>query len=251
MRGRGFIVLMVFLAVGGLAQPEQARPVRVARVVDGDTVVLLGSHETVRYLGVDTPEAGEPFYQAATRINRALVLRRDVYLELGHERRDAYGRLLAYLWVRQDGEWLLVNEELLRRGVARLYVFWPAEEKYYERFLRAVTLAQVEKRGLWGKFKEPLSLSTVEEDPVLYLTEAVTVAFTAGQVQEAEDGWRAFALGSRYGFHLLVRPEVWPKLKGEWLVGRTVYASGELRWERLQEGPFIEVLLPEQLGWGD
>jgi len=254
MSGRRWLVLLTTLSLlVGLAfaqPPEGTQAVRIARVVDGDTAVLLGTHEYVRYLGIDTPEAGEPYYYVATKVNRELVLRRDVYLEFGPQRRDGYGRLLAYLWVQVDGDWVLVNEELLRRGVARLYVLWPDEEKYYERFLRAVTLAQVEKRALWSKFKAPLPLSAIEADPVPYLTEAVTVVFTVERVEEREDGWYVYAADSRFGFHLLVRPQVWEELdlSSQGLVGRELQVTGQLNWDRLTKGPYIQVLIPEQ--WG-
>jgi micrococcal nuclease len=245
------LLLGVALASAG-QPPADAVRVRIARVVDGDTAVLLHSHEYVRYLGINTPEIGEPFYAAASRINRHLVLFRDVYLEFGPQRRDGYGRLLAYLWIQKDGKWIMVNEELLRRGVARLLVLWPEEEKYYDRFLRAVALAQVEKRGLWGKFKDPISLATLEADPVAYLTEAVTVLFTAGRVEEGEQGWAVYAAGSRFNFHVLVRPEVWEELglDPRALIGRELQVTGQLRWERLAEGPYIEVIIPEQWGSG-
>ena len=239
------------LAVAAVGQPPpDAQLVRVARVIDGDTVTLLGSHDYVRYLGINTPEAGEPYYYVATKVNRELVLRRDVYLEFGPQHRDGYGRLLAYLWVQVDGDWILVSEELLRQGVAKLFVLWPKEEKYYERFLRAVTLAQVEKRALWSKFKDPLPLATVEADPVPYLTEAVTVEFSAGRVEPSETGWTIWAEGSRYGFHVDVSQQVWAQLglSPEKLVGKRLSVTGELRWDRLFHGPFISVIIPEQ--WG-
>lgn len=252
MKGRSVLILTFVLsfALLALTQPQEAQVVRIARVVDGDTVVLLGSHEHVRYLGIDTPEAGEPFYYVAGKVNRDLVLGRDVYLEFGQQRRDAYGRLLAYLWVEREDEWILVNEELLRKGVARLYVFWPKEEKYYDRFLRAVTLAQVEKRALWSKYKQPLALGTVEDDPVPYIAEAVTVEFSVGRVEPTETGWTVWAEGSRYGFHVDVSQEVWGRLGlfPEELVGKKLSVTGELRWDSLFCGPSISVIIPEQ--WG-
>ena len=150
-RGRALLasasLFTLFFMVVCAQPPADSRSAKVMRVIDGDTVVL-DTYEYVRYLGVDTPEAGQPFYTAAKRINRSLVWLKNVRVELGPYPYDSYGRLLAYLWVQREGEWILVNEELLRRGVARLYVLWPREEKYYDRLLRALTLAQVEKLSL-------------------------------------------------------------------------------------------------------
>src|SRR5918911_1123086 len=82
----------------GLRQGE------VVRVVDGDTIrVRLGGRvERVRYIGVDTPESVRPgtpvqcFAHRAAVQNARLVGRERVRLVADVERRDRYGRLLAY-----------------------------------------------------------------------------------------------------------------------------------------------------------
>lgn len=226
--------------------PEGAVAARVARVVDGDTV-LLTNGEYVRYMGIDTPEEGEPFYWAAKRLNWKLVWRKTVYLEISPEHRDGYGRLLAYVWVKKDGKWLLVNEELLRAGLARLLVIWP--DQYYHRLLVALTQAQVRKRGLWYKYKEPLALAEVEAKPFAYVTEAITVVFKVGAVERGREGMVVRAEGSRYGFHLVVDEGVWKGLglTPEKLVGKELRVTGELHWDYLPRGPYIPVLLPEQV----
>ncbi|MCR4391773.1 MAG: thermonuclease family protein [Candidatus Acetothermia bacterium] len=237
------------LAVGVGAQPPPGAPVvRVSYVVDGDTVVLSAPRVYVRYLGIDTPEEGQPFYYPAKQVNRDLVWRRDVYLEFGPERYDAYGRLLAYLWVEKDGQWVLVNEELLRRGLARLLVFWPKEDRHYERLRRAQTLAQVEKRGLWSAFPDPMDLSEVEGRIVECILQAVTVGFTVGRVEESEDGWTVWAADSRYGFHAVVAQEASLSIPSPpKLIGHRIAVTGQLEWPDFQAGPRIWVGYPEQL----
>lgn len=106
-------------------RPGPSAPVsgdyRVDWVIDGDTVVIRGGAK-VRYIGLDTPERGEPFYGAARRRNISLVGGRTVRLEFcGPEPTDRYGRLLA--WVYADGE--LVNLILLREGLARVLIIPP------------------------------------------------------------------------------------------------------------------------------
>jgi len=86
----------------------------VTSVVDGDTIVL-DSGETVRYIGIDTPESGECFGQEATEMNRQLVEGKTVILVGDVEQRDRYNRLLFY--VIADGRF--VNAELVRLGYAR------------------------------------------------------------------------------------------------------------------------------------
>jgi len=113
-----------------------------------------------------------------------------------------------------------------------------------------VTLAQVEKRALWSKFKDPLPLTTIEANPVPYLTEAVTVVFTVERVEGREDGWYVYAADSWFGFHLVVWPQVWEELdlSPRGLVGAKLQVTGQLSWDSLTEGPYIQVLIPEQ--WG-
>jgi micrococcal nuclease len=129
---------------------------RVVRVIDGDTVrVRLDSPaegRTVRYIGVNTPESVKPdepvqcFGKAASEFNRRLVEGRRVRLVLGRERRDRYGRLLAY--VRVEGG-PLVEDELLRRGYARTLTIPPNDDRAGH-FAALERKARAERRGLWG-----------------------------------------------------------------------------------------------------
>jgi micrococcal nuclease len=131
---------------------------RVTRVVDGDTVkVRLApgrGTRTVRYIGVDTPETvkpGEPvqcFGKAASAFNERLVEGRRVRLKIGRERRDRYGRLLAYVYVRGRGN-PFVNAELLRRGYARTLAIPPNTDRA-GRFAELERRARNDGRGLWS-----------------------------------------------------------------------------------------------------
>jgi len=126
----------------------------VIDVVDGDTIEVRledGTVEDVRYIGVDTPESVDPdepvqcFAHRAARANAALVSGRDVSLRFDAERRDDYGRLLAYVYV--GGR--LVNAALLRRGLARTLTIAPNDSLAY-RFARLAAAAGRAGRGLWG-----------------------------------------------------------------------------------------------------
>ena len=73
----------------------------VTNVVDGDTidVSINGTEFRVRYIGMDTPEIGEPCYQQATAYNSQLVLGKTVILERDVSETDRFGRLLRYVYV--------------------------------------------------------------------------------------------------------------------------------------------------------
>ncbi len=125
----------------------------VTRVVDGDTIeVQLGDQiEDVRYIGVDTPETVKPdtpvqcFGARASGFNHDLVERRRVRLVFGVERRDVYGRLLAYVYLGPR----FVNAELVGRGLARTLTI-PPNDRFAPLFARLERGAAKAGRGLWG-----------------------------------------------------------------------------------------------------
>jgi micrococcal nuclease len=127
--------------------------VPVADVVDGDTIEVLvnGTEEDVRYIGVDTPESVKPgapvecFGPEASEFNERLVSGERVRLDFGPERRDDYGRLLAYVYVGDR----FVNAELVRRGYATTLEIAP-NDQFADLFDRLEQDAGNAGRGLWG-----------------------------------------------------------------------------------------------------
>ena len=136
---------------GGAGGPAMAV---VTRAVDGDTVEARvdGSTEDVRYIGVDTPESVKPdtpvqcYALRASHFNEGLVEGERVRLEFDAERRDVYGRLLAYVYLGDR----FVNAELVRRGYARTLTIAP-NTRFAGRFARLEREASSEGRGLWGE----------------------------------------------------------------------------------------------------
>jgi micrococcal nuclease len=126
---------------------------RVIRAVDGDTIEARvgGRDEYVRYIGVDTPETVKPdtpvqcFGPRASSFNHRLVEGRRVRLVFGAERRDAYGRLLAYVYLGRR----FVNATLARRGLARPLTI-PPNDRFAPLFRRLTLRAARAGRGLWG-----------------------------------------------------------------------------------------------------
>jgi micrococcal nuclease len=137
----------------GREQGPASATVYVSRVVDGDTieVQLDGEEEDVRYIGVDTPETVKPdtpvqcFGPQASGFNHRLVEGKRVRLVFGVERRDVYGRLLAYVYL--DGRF--VNAELVRRGLARTLTI-PPNDRFAGQLKRLEIAAARAGRGLWG-----------------------------------------------------------------------------------------------------
>jgi micrococcal nuclease len=140
----------------------------VRRSVDGDTVEvsLLNandrpntSSESVRLIGIDTPETKRPdtpiecFGKKASAAIAALLPPGTlIHLERDVEERDRYGRLLAYIFRSSDG--LFINHELVRTGFAASYPY-PPNVAYADSFRAAAEVAQVVGVGLWGACGDP------------------------------------------------------------------------------------------------
>ena len=158
------LVLVAVLALGGGlrssgpgrsdAVPGASFTARVVRVVDGDTIkVRAGSRlDTVRYIGMDTPESVKPgtpvqcYAHAASSENARLVGGQEVRLRVGAEPRDRYGRLLAYVYRVRDGR--LVNAALLAGGYAHTLTI-PPNDALAPAFSRIEESARARGRGLW------------------------------------------------------------------------------------------------------
>lgn len=127
----------------------------VERVVDGDTL-LLRNHERVRLQGIDCPEIAHEDHPAvdawgpeATTFTQVFI--RDAHarvrLEADGESRDHYDRWLAFA---SDGDRLL-NEELVRAGLARAKLGYDYSQAKKDRLRAAQLEAQRAGRGLWSK----------------------------------------------------------------------------------------------------
>ena len=137
----------------GACGDERSAPPQAAlvvKVVDGDTLVLAGGIK-VRVLGIDAPEMerdGRPADFLAHKAKATLAeltLDRTVSLSYDRLRYDHYGRLLAYLWLPDH---TLVNAELVRRGLARVYFIAP-NLRYQKDLLTAQQEAIEAQRGVW------------------------------------------------------------------------------------------------------
>lgn len=124
----------------------------VEKVVDGDSIeaVIQGKREHTRLIGIDAPElAQRPWGKKAKKYLEEMVAasKWEVGITYDVERRDKHDRVLAYLWSR-DGK--MLNEELLRAGLAVIFTF-PPNVKYVERFRTAQIIARENKASIWGK----------------------------------------------------------------------------------------------------
>lgn len=162
-RGLPGLLVVVLLAIavfyGRWPAPPRPDPdlhapgaYRVERVIDGDTL-LLANGLRVRLIGADAPETVhpehdvEPWGPEATAFTERFVAGGEVELTFDGQRTDRYGRLLAYVWV--DGR--MLNEELIRAGLATAETHYRFSEAVKLRFEAAESEARLAGRGIWAE----------------------------------------------------------------------------------------------------
>lgn len=129
---------------------------KVTDVTDGDTIRidLDGTNERVRLIGINTPETVDPrktvecFGKEASARMKDLAEGKIVRLEYDDTQslRDAYGRLLAYVYL-EDGE--MLNRKMLAEGYAYEYTYM-TPYKYQTEFKELQNIARNSERGLWS-----------------------------------------------------------------------------------------------------
>ncbi|MFZ9765504.1 MAG: thermonuclease family protein [Ilumatobacteraceae bacterium] len=155
-------IAVLALALGSAAcdSPPPAPPTHavVIDTIDGDTLRadIAGVRETIRLIGVDTPETKHPTKRAqcygpeATQFLAALLPPGTrVRIERDAEARDPYGRLLLYLFIARGNGEFLVSHALIAAGMARPLVIEP-NVRYQTELVAAAFAAQRDARGLWG-----------------------------------------------------------------------------------------------------
>lgn len=157
MFSKRIIFLFIILSLSTCLLIEFVYPgIKIARVrfvYDGDTI-LLSNGEKVRYLGINAPELDpegnrhEFMAIAARKFNTKLVKGKKVRLEFDKERRDRYGRLLAYVYLVKTGE--MVNMLMLKNGMAYALLKRP-NVKYRDLFLKCQREAMQKKIGIWSR----------------------------------------------------------------------------------------------------
>lgn len=130
----------------------------VAKVIDGDTIELTNG-QTVRLIGIDTPETKDPrrpvgcFGKEASSETRKLLSGKEIILQKDVSETDKYKRLLRYIFLPlEEGKVLFINDYLVREGFAKVLTY-PPDVKFNEQLQEAQKLAREQERGLWGRCK--------------------------------------------------------------------------------------------------
>jgi len=161
-------VLLFFCAVASHADADYFRI--VARVVDGDTLVL-DNRERVRLIGVDTPETKDPrkpvqyFGVEAANFTMRMVEGKKVRIEydeantaVGHK--DRFGRTLVYVFLDDK----LLNAEIISQGYGHVYTKFPF--RYADEFRALERQARSKNLGLWNTEAKRAASSTAPQPDI-------------------------------------------------------------------------------------
>ena len=136
-------------------QDRQSDLVKIAHVIDGDTVDIdiKGRTERVRLIGVNTPETKHPTKpiecfgpEASAYMTHLLPKGTTVRIERDVEARDRYGRMLLYLYLGSND--LFINLDLVARGYGTPMSIEP-NTFHRNDFVRAAAQAEAANVGLW------------------------------------------------------------------------------------------------------
>ncbi|MBF0594386.1 MAG: thermonuclease family protein [Candidatus Omnitrophica bacterium] len=161
------LILLLVYPSWQAQKPPVTGLVRVERVVDGDTIKLVGG-ERVRLLGIDTPELHESakllrdaqrsgkdiktiqkLGQRAKDFVNPLLAGKNIRLDFDIEKRDKYGRLLAYIYL-EDGTF--INKVIIENGYA-VPLTIPPNIKHADEFKELYRTARAKGLGLWADEK--------------------------------------------------------------------------------------------------
>ncbi len=149
--------LSVDTASSSATKDSEEQAFLVTKVVDGDTIKVLlgGKTETVRIVGINTPETVDPrkpvecFGAEASAKMKELVENQTVHLETDATQsdRDRYGRLLRFVFLPDGTDVGLV---MIREGFAQESLYSTTPHKYRQTYVDAQKQAANESRGMWN-----------------------------------------------------------------------------------------------------
>ena len=188
-----FLIFIAFVpntnAVYRETENDKKKLFKVIKVIDGDTIVasIRGKNETIRLLGIDSPETVDPrkpvqcFGKQASDKMKSFVLGKFVKLvdDRSQGNRDKYNRLLRFVYL-PDSVATFVNGEMVKQGYAFSYRQYPT--KFLNKFNSFETYAREHNLGLWNSC--PVN-DTVTKTPTKTNTYLVPTKGYAAPVQQS------------------------------------------------------------------
>ncbi|MBD3415376.1 MAG: hypothetical protein GF421_13230 [Candidatus Aminicenantes bacterium] len=178
------VFLLLCVSVSCLVQADSGT---VTAVYDGDTIqvrLVSGIKEKIRLIGVDAPETGSNDEEIrlkalySKRFAFRFLYKKQVRIEYDWEKRDKYGRLLAYI---RTEEGTFFNEYIIQKGFASAYTRFPYKPEYKRKFLSAEKEARTQRNGLWKH--RPYALITKKE-AAIHMGDLVSYEFLCTGIED-------------------------------------------------------------------
>ena len=137
------ILLIFFLLCWPLT--AHAWLAKVVSVIDGDTIKVFNAEYgqvKIRLYGIDSPEKGQPYGQAAGK--HLVLLIAGSTIEVAPITKDRYGRTVGV--VLDDGK--NINQEMVQSGYAWVYPQY-CDKPFCDYWLLLENQAKISKLGLW------------------------------------------------------------------------------------------------------
>lgn len=218
----------------------------VTRIIDGETLSLDDGRE-VRLTGALAPRARDadaqagawPLEEAAKASLAEITLGKRVELAFGPVREDRYGRLLAHLFVNENGRRLWVQGEMLQLGQARAYAL-PGVDTCLATLIANEAIGRTVEAGIWtSRIYQPWT----SEKPFALLALRGTFQIVRGRVsgvsQTGSAGYLNFGADWKTDFTVRIPKRLMtaqPQLAA--LQGRMVEVRG---WIERRNGPMITI----------
>jgi len=133
---------------------------KIVRVIDGDTFQLNGG-DRVRLAYVNTPEKREELGPEATAFAKKRLKGKKVRIE--GRKRDGYGRLIADVLIKDSS----FAVELVRAGMAHLFIIPPFDKDKVAELLKAQRDARQKNVGIWatGRYQGLFHITSFHANP--------------------------------------------------------------------------------------
>lgn len=227
----------------------------VDHVVDGDTlkVYFNSNYESIRIIGIDTPETHEgskpvgEFGNEAANYLENFVSKYSIYIKKIGE--DKYGRTLAYIFGKdEDGNMLFYEEEILKEGLARpLIYFENDDEELTPRLVKAYNYAFENKKGIFSKW----NVAPVLTSPNNFESYIGKIVFLKGKVTNVFHSSSTYYIYSDWFIIKIREPEYYYFFKGYNLYdlkdNKTVKFYGELWKDKDSNKPMIMLRSPNEI----
>ena len=225
IRGAFFICLLGLAACANSVDDGQRYTVK--KVIDGDTLILRNG-ETVRFVGVNTPELGhgkfrdEPLANQAREFVKRKIEGKSVRLERTTEKNDRHGRWLAHVYTKDGTN---IQLQILERGLGYAVAIGD-DLGFLEQYLVAENKARADNKGVWkDAFFAPISAKKAAQGKKRGYRRVI------GTVKKVSRSKANQTLHMEGDFRVLIRRENWKKYfkgKPKRYIGEKIIARGWL-----------------------